>query len=190
MSFIIGLGTGRCGTYSLAKLLQNQGLDVTHEDNWYPQDQDFIYYGTDNKGDVGFYYLDSIGNLCSNYPDIKCIVLQRPKLEVIASWSKRSPYNYWSTSEYGGDVKGNYEYFPKYNAERLEALGLYWETYKSKTHQLLNLFPDNIGIWDMHWALNTVSGMNSILDFIEVPKSKRNMSKVHLGKSQTLEEIK
>ena len=111
---IIGLGTGRCGTMSLSKLLNLQeGADVTHEKFHvgarFSEDDEFTYqlaYGfkpgkleytikqlsgreAPIVGDVAFYWVNYVGALLKYVPNARFICLKRDRDEVVESFWMR-----------------------------------------------------------------------------------------------------
>lgn len=97
---VFGLGTGRCGTRSLTKLLNEQpDITAVHEGNfplWKPNNDRALAWLkkllkeslTPITGDIAYYWLSYIGPILEIYPDTKFICLERPKKEVIASYTK------------------------------------------------------------------------------------------------------
>lgn len=90
---IIGLGTGRCGTQTFAKM-----FDLPHEK----------YESYSHKSDVAPYYLESVENINKN-SDARFVCLKRDKQETINSFvdnkimtkEKAEKYydNYYKTAE-------------------------------------------------------------------------------------------
>ena len=94
---VIGYGTGRCGTESLASFLnQQEGFNVTHEKSglaWYP-----ILCDTDSSinefvareglviGDVAFSWIHYVSIVLRRFPDVKVINIRRDVDEVIESF--------------------------------------------------------------------------------------------------------
>ncbi|MGN6546207.1 MAG: hypothetical protein ACTHK7_14230 [Aureliella sp.] len=116
--FIFGIGSGRCGTLSLARLLDSQpDARVTHEMRpllgWdAPEDEKRRIAGARLErlaresdaglvGDVAAYYLPYIPFLLEGNADVRIVCLRRPRQEVIASfiqWLERTeslPVNHW-----------------------------------------------------------------------------------------------
>jgi len=87
---IIGLGTGRCGTRSMAKFLTKHGIDATHEKyrlNWNPEKQKNIEGILDRfKPDVAYYWLPYVEKVIEKYPDAKFICFKRDRNLVIKSY--------------------------------------------------------------------------------------------------------
>jgi len=101
---VLGFGTGRCGTKSLAAFLNQQpGYLVTHEKaylSWYPALSDsepsikrlFTGHTGSTIGDVGFYWVNYLGLVLRRYENTKAINIRRPLDEVIESfWSFKEP---------------------------------------------------------------------------------------------------
>src|SRR5262245_3459710 len=93
---ILGIGTGRCGTRSLALLLNRQpGAKITHED--YPllpwrdprpsaiaqRLKKLARRKTPITGDVASFYLPYVEHAVAIAPDIRIVCLERPKEEVV-----------------------------------------------------------------------------------------------------------
>jgi hypothetical protein len=106
---VIGLGTGRCGTHSLAKLLGLQdGASIEHERRpsvtWTSGDPcHFLKYeGFDLTGDVAFYYLPHVRSIWKEFPDTKFVCLRRDKQETVNSffrcYSKEQVEQWFSTN--------------------------------------------------------------------------------------------
>ena len=99
MKVIIGYGTGRCGTQSLARFLNNQnGCDITHEKvelNWQPAFSDVqeaingLFRRTSPIiGDVGFFWIHYLTHILREVKDAKAINIWREDEAVIESfWS-------------------------------------------------------------------------------------------------------
>ena len=114
---ILGLGTGRCGTTSLAELLRQAGVHCTHEMGSHPQHQtigwdeperaaraieDILARGgaTDIVGDVASWWLPHIPYLRALHPNIRTIALRRDAEECAASWERwlDPTRNHWDAS--------------------------------------------------------------------------------------------
>jgi len=110
-SKIIGCGTGRCGTKSLAKLLDSQdGWTCTHEklprlpwkiDRILARDRVRYFNNHEKFGDVAFYYLPYIEMMFEEIDDLKVICLERDEEEVVNSYIVKMsntdpPRNHWT----------------------------------------------------------------------------------------------
>ena len=114
---VIGFGTGRCGTNSLAAFLNQQpGYHVTHEQAglaWYPAITDtetcmgrFFASRTGTViGDVGFYWINYLPLILRTYQGAKAINIRRPLDEVVES--------FWTYKDHGGwDAFSNWYGYP------------------------------------------------------------------------------
>ena len=146
--FFIGLGTGRCGTKSLSKLLELQGINLKHEFDTQPNEglplpwdkninelrnrlDSLINNGLD--GDIGFYYLPYVDDIINIIPNVKFIVLKRDRLSTINSYIKWvGNRNHWMVhdgSMWTIDPKWDRAY-PKYQSNIIEdAVGEYYDNY-------------------------------------------------------------
>lgn len=147
-NLIIGLGTGRCGTASLCRLLQLQNnSNFTHEFgvsalvNWKYNKIDFDKIRQHLRlrkeqfiGDVAFYnlpYWKYILDLKEEY-DTKFIVLKRNKQDVIKSYMRTTIANN-PFLEHDGEKWKFYEWdkcYPKMNTSDKEAaISMYYDHY-------------------------------------------------------------
>lgn len=186
---IISIGTGRCGSVSLSKFLSAQEyVSVLHEGRLdshkirklikWENDEDnlfewleFLLSLDENKfvGDTGMYYLPYIEQIIDKYPQVKIIVMERDKGEVVKSYIKKTiGRNHWfdhDGKEWDKDDKWD-PCYPKYDIINKEkALEKYWEDYKNQTNNLILKFPDKIKKWTIQ-SLNTLNGKNEILNFL------------------------
>ena len=186
---IISIGTGRCGSVSLSKFLSAQDkVSVLHEGRLdsrkirklikWENDEDNLFEwlefllsldGHKFVGDTGMYYLQYIEQIIDKYPEVKIIVMERNKEEVVKSYIKKTKgRNHWFNhdgKEWEKDDKWD-PCYPKYdNSNKQEALENYWEDYKNQTDNLILKFPEKIKKWTIQ-ALNTTSGKNEILNFL------------------------
>ena len=166
---IIGLGTGRCGTKSLSKLLR-----VPHERGGpLPWKKDIALLEARYKGlrkyngDVGFYYLPYVELLHANF---KCrfVCLMREIDETIDSYMRWTEgYDLWRKHH---DQKTNVKWdkaYPKYDLKsKREAIQSYWvEYYKIAEYYHRNW--SNFQIFPMS-NLNTLTGCMKIMEFARV----------------------
>ena len=186
---IISIGTGRCGSVSLSKFLSAQEyVSVLHEGRLDSHKiRKLIKWGNDEKnlfewlkfllsldgnkfvGDTGMYYLPYIEQIIDKYPQVKIIVMEREKEEVVKSYIKKTTgRNHWfdhDGKEWDKDDKWD-PCYPKYDIINKEkALEKYWEDYKNQTNNLILKFPDKIKKWTIQ-SLNTLNGKNEILNFL------------------------
>ena len=116
-SIILGIGTGRCGTASLAKVLNQQTDAVCSFDEppllpWKHTDgariirERFARFRLHGKarrlGDCGSFYLPYLEDAIAAEPDIRVVCLRRPREEVVGSfcqWLDQTmplPTNHWA----------------------------------------------------------------------------------------------
>lgn len=183
---VIGLGTGRCGTLSLATLLNAQPrCTVSHELHptlaWHDPpavahaklDQLLDRPGVTVTGDIASYYLpfvDHLRELCrSRQLDTRFICLKRPRDQVIASFERKVSAggrwrNHWMQHDgrhWSLDPKWD-RCFPKFDADnRAQAIGLYWDHYYHRAEQLVG--PD-FRIFETP-RLNSREGVAEMLTF-------------------------
>lgn len=151
MSLVIGLGTGRCGSVSLSKILNSQKDSYfTHEFGVIPKDWErriplevefakHIFSGKKIFGDVASYNLEITKYYLNSGIDLKAIILKRDRQKVIDSFLKKSNgRNHWMEHE---GVWWNHDKwdkcFPNFKANSIdEAIGLYYDHYYSECEKL------------------------------------------------------
>jgi len=202
--FVLGVGTGRSGTQSLAALLHAQpGCFVTHElrhpvtgkrpgllPSWHGSTNQFVnvfdflrsYPGT-LVGDVGFYWLPFLEFLLeSGGVDVRVIGLRRPRDGTVKSYLARTDTrrHYWLAKVPVDKCAPDFYYsYPKYVTETSqEALVAYWNGYMDRLRDLQRRYPDGLRVWGMSRALNTRKGVREVLSFAGVPKTQQQ---VHVG---------
>jgi len=184
---VIGLGTGRCGTHSLAHLLNAQ-RDATvyhekeeHKISWGGSEQaidTLLTWAMAQEqlqlvGDVGFYYLPYVEYILTRKPSVKFICLQRNCADTVASYLKKTPdRNHWVDHQGNGWQPCRWDAcYPKYAVpDKQSALTLYWYDYYFTATRLQALYPNNFRIFPMT-ALNHKKHQQAILAFLEVPKA-------------------
>lgn len=197
--FILGLGTGRCGTVSLTTLLSEQDdtnishelephLDWTFNENQIRSRFDIIIKRSHFfVGDISFYnlnYVDYISDRCKELNiSLKILHIYRSKEQVVSSYmNKTAGRNHWSihnnTTWKTDDVWD--KCYPKYNtASKKEAISKYCEEYRKKCE----LYQKKYNIFSFRTdALNTATGVNEILDACWI-KSKRVI--INIRKNET-----
>ena len=148
-SIILGVGTGRCGTGSLAKVLNEQNEAVCSYEEppllpWRAADaallrERFARFRTHAKarllGDVGSFYLPYLKDAIAVEPDIRIVCLRRPREEVVTSfceWLDQTmplPTNHWARQPAPGwhHDANRTRTFPQYETQnREEGIRRYW----------------------------------------------------------------
>ena len=185
MGVFLGIGTGRCGTVSLAKLLDVQpGVVCTHENrpllpwsfNWENEGhrEAFCIHVTRFKqqqanarlvGDVAFCWLPYLHEMFFAFPDLKVICLKRDQEETIQSYMRKTEgRNHWMWHD-GKKWKLDPVWdkcYPKYDAKtKEEAIGRYWDDYYRTVEGWARCHPDQVRIFDMD-VLNSEEGQDEI----------------------------
>lgn len=191
---IIGVGTGRCGTYSLSALLAAQPNIMAHHEFlrllWKVSVPHFtvmmvkLFYDYVPRprriADVGLYFIQYVDLIRMVCPKTKFICMQRDPEEVYNSFIVRdvdtSHWTHDSSEHWNPKWKGNYvfrECYPHYDLSREDALRQYIRDYHERSQKLQEKYPDDFRIFDID-DLNTEEGVISILDFAGVPREEMN----------------
>jgi hypothetical protein len=196
---IIGLGTGRCGTMSLAHLLNHQdGCACTHELtfdsykfivpplNIKKQDMadDYlnrVYNRTlPIKADISLWWLTFVDHIVDKYKDdVRLLCLRRDREATIQSYIKKlninGPNGMNHMVEHDGTFWARNPWdvaYPKYDAKTLpEALGMYWDDYYTRGEAFQKKYPDKFKVIDLP-DLNDADKVLEILNFCNIPNPK------------------
>jgi len=151
---IIGIGTGRCGTLTLSRLLNLQpDAHIMHEKQphlpWDMEDTKLIkehladLHRREERfkfvGDVAFYWLPYLPRLFREFTDMKVVGLWREKEGFIKSSIKLLHSPIWTKDgEHQEHPNPVWEKsFPSYEAQsRTEVLGMFWEDYNAQMFAL------------------------------------------------------
>jgi tetratricopeptide (TPR) repeat protein len=170
---VIGLGTGRCGSSSLAFLLDKQtGASVTHESKPLKWDATAAEVRAQINtlrdrpyplvGDVGPYYLPHVEKLLDD-PSIVFVGMRRDKEATVRSlqaWTRGK--DHWRAQEKPDPWDSC---FPMIEAPtKAEAIEAYWDQYYDTLERLQERFPDRVRIFDMG-HLNDADAIRSLLLF-------------------------
>lgn len=165
--YIVGLGTGRCGTASLAVLLSLQmGVLVAHERRpilaWNGEtvpNRHLTPHVAATVADVGFYYLPHVPRLVEIYGDaIRFVCLERPCEETVASFLANGDAAWFS-----GEVGEWGRAFPTYEGLGFaDAVRTYWHDYNRSATRYCREWPQQFAIFPTD-ALNTYEGVAAIL---------------------------
>ena len=200
--FFIGTGSGRCGTMSLAELVNGcKGVNVFHELKAKENPEEILSYERDEKqllrklklleslegslvGDVALYYLNHIDWFFQHLSNLKVIYIWRNKEEVVDSYIRKTEQrvllNHWWSEE---RKKGTsyvlhhrwdkaYPKFDKTKTKR-EAIAKFWDWCMKKGCEIKKKFPDKILMINVY-DLNCKFFQKIIFDFLEIPESDRN----------------
>ncbi len=155
-NLIFGLGTGRCGTTTLSHLLTEQeSSSISHELggalpflSWEKDRPSLLrFLGIIHNrseayvGDISFYLLPYVSDICRTFPSAKFIVLKRDKQETISSYMRKTEgRNHWMNhdgTEWKRDIWD--KCYPKYNtSSKIEALSSYYDEYYEACERIKN----------------------------------------------------
>ena len=182
---IIGYGTGRCGTKSLASFLnQQEGFNVTHEKvalGWYQAFtdteiavRDFVSRDSQVIGDVGFYWINYLDLILRKYPNAKAINIFRDEEEVVESfWSYKKP----------DEVNQVFEKWCSYPYDSSEstkdAIAFTIKRYRFLENEVLKHYPASIYRLRMG-DLNNKNKLEDLLDWVGSSKL-RMLKPVHIN---------
>jgi hypothetical protein len=200
-TIIIGCGTGRCGSTSLAKLIggcedavcmhERRPLLpwVFNEDLFQERVQWFSASTAGITGDVAYFYLPYLEKLIGVFPHLKVVYLERSRQAVIDSFMwKTLWHNRWYDHNGTQWIKDNVwdPTFPKYGLkDKAQAIGAYWDDYRKRTMRFARRFPGNVLLVQTE-ELNTVRGQQRIFCFLAIPeKSRRYIEKPRFNARQT-----
>jgi len=175
---LIGLGTGRCGTSSLARLLSlAENCRVGHECKfgrqrltWPPSESAMeavlgFLEGSERpvSGDVAFYYLPCARWIHRRRPDTRFICLRRDREETIESYMEKTEgRDHWSMLSLGVDPWDSK--YPKFRtANKRTAIGMYWDMYYAEASRM-EREGLQIKTFEME-ALNEERGVAAIMNF-------------------------
>jgi len=163
----LGIGTGRCGTVSLAKM-----IDGKHELRpLLPWERDWEVFSEHRRNIeqfetncfVAFYYLKYLPELFELY-DLRVVCLKRDRQETIESYLRKVPnQNHWGK---GGKNEWS-KCYPTYNlADKRKAIACYYDEYYRKAERLVEL-TDHFKVFSMQ-SLNSVEGQREIMNHLEL----------------------
>lgn len=180
---IFGLGTGRCGTVTLANLLNNQpGINARHESlfglaSWRFNEHylklliDQVESGVN---DIAFYNLPYVYNLSKYFLSAKFVCLKRSKDQTVNSYMiKTDGRNHWTSGKGEWNADGIWDKcYPTYPFDKKTSIALYWEEYYYIANRLERLMPDRFRVFDMYYVLNTESGQRTLFEFLGLDNYK------------------
>lgn len=189
---IFGLGTGRCGTWTLHKVFAAQ-LDVAGKHEGVPlpweKDEDLFYrrlfglwVNIDSPviASVSYVWINYIGTIMGNIKDPRCICLKRPREQVVESFMAHSPNNnHWTDPDSlswdpNKDTHTVLSYqWPKYDLPKRKAIRKYWDEYYTHAQYLETRYPDNFKIFSVQEALNSPYGQREMLKFAGIDANKQ-----------------
>ena len=195
---VFGTGSGRCGTVSLAVLLDTQdramvshetlGPTLTVEDpNGEAQALLDAYQaqlaGEDVQvvGDVMGTWIWHAEDLILADERVRFVCLKRNREETVRSFLAKKPdSNRWQRSEWDGDPWGLTSPWYDDDLTKEAAVRAYWEDVYSTAARLEHDYPGRFRVFPIQ-ALNSNSGVRAILRFVGFP-SPRIETGIHLNR--------
>ena len=159
-SIVLGIGTGRCGLRSLAKILNQQPetqssyeepplLPWTFSDGERVVRERFARFRQNGRGrilcDVASFYLPYLELAIVAEPDIRILCLRRPREEVVVSFCEwlddafPMPINHWADQPAPGWHHDplRTRTFPQYETQnREEGIRRYWDDYYQRGEEM------------------------------------------------------
>lgn len=193
---IIGLGTGRCGTTSLARLLGSvPNCVATHEMDQIRANLEWKFnMNRIEKAlkilksapenivcDVAFYYLPYVKIISEMEPTATFVCLKRNREETVKSYMyKTEGRDHWRVTR----SKPNQwdKMYPKFEAQsKEEAIGMYWDMYYRTTSEMEK---EGIRIRTFDTvSLNDSNGTSQIMKFCGL-EADGNLTGIHENKSK------
>ena len=186
---LIGFGTGRCGTQSLASFLnQQEGFNITHEKvplGWYPplNDNTKTIEEFRNRegtviGDIGYYWINHLAYMLKNH-NVKLINIIRNDYEVIESFWTYKAYTRTFASFMENEWFGHPYHSDKPTKDAIAQM-VKWYRYWEK--ELLNYYGSDIYRINVN-DLNSVNKLHNLLDWLGV-SGKRDMTLQHIDRKR------
>ena len=188
-SLLMGLGTGRCGTMSLATILDAQYSTSISFEGYYKLPwlanidslkhtiKNISMHAGETVGDVGFYYLPYVEKIIELTGDAKFVCIKRDKDETIASQIRAGQSLYHmhivaqDSKHFDSDAchlnnEENRTFrnsFPKYDLPLEDAWAQYHDDYYEKADYFERVYPGTFKVFDMDSVLNTYDGQLEML---------------------------
>lgn len=197
-SIVLGMGSGRCGTFSLARVLGAQeGAAVSHEEPpllpWRADDAAEVIRrrfarwrcmrpGAALVGDVASSYLPYVEEVVALEPAIRIVCLKRPRDEVVESFCRwldavhPLPTNHWAEQPAAGWYHDPLwtRIFPQYETQDRQAgIARYWDEYYARADALARRYPEQVRVFEAEAALNSDEGLRDLLTFVGVPPERQ-----------------
>jgi len=190
-SLVFGLGSGRCGTLSLAAILDAQYLTTVSFEAYYKlpctPNRDAVnqtlklisLHPGRTVGDVGFYYLYYVPTILKVNKSTKFICLKRDKEDTIDSQlragrslgamhvvDEHSKYFNYDACDLNNPENIIFRAsFPKYDLPLEDAWAKYYDDYYEAAVFYEKNYPKEFKVFDMNSVLNTMDGQKEMLDF-------------------------
>ena len=186
---VIGYGTGRCGTQSLASFLnQQKGFNITHEAIYHSWYQTPEYESTVDKllamkgaviGDIAYYWIKHLNKLFSTVDNLKVINITRDIDEVIESfWTYNNSIRMYMVI----NNKRWFRYPFDDSTPSKDSLANTIRKYKFSEDIINKYYGDKIYHMDME-DLNNINKLHDLLTWLGVD-CERNMAIQHVDKKR------
>jgi hypothetical protein len=182
---IIGIGTARGGTQSLAHWLSAQGLGVGHEETWSldwrreAREERYAWNKRrlqDCDGEVACWLTQAAGDLLSDLPEAKCVAMLRPQEDVVESLVETMPPHRIRDGRMFSGLP-----FPNYKeGSTEEAWAKYWEEYRETARSLKEAYPRRVMEVPLY-ELEDEDTQREIADFLEI-EDPQILDQCHKGK--------
>lgn len=172
---VFGLGTGRCGTLSLAHL-----LGVSHEMQllpWEPEPKllDALWPRVVRAGgDVSLSWLGYVPEILARDPEARFVCLQRERAATVRSWLRqlRGRDQFFMPMTWKDAVTGEAHVrnvFPALDGPIPEAVDRYYTLYYERAAEWARRFPHRFRIFPMESVLNRRAAQRVMLRFAGRP---------------------
>jgi len=188
ITHVIGIGTGRSGTTSLAHLLDGcDGVHVTHEDMpaiaWHKTErfvQGALSYwealseprDATHVGDVAAWHLNYVEDYIRELPDVRVIATWRAEDAVVDSWLRVLNWKGFLLN----DDKLPQRMWPTFDCDPETAVRRYWRIYNYRVEELCDRFPRRVHQVEID-ALNSETGQSTIMSMAAIPFEARRFLK-------------
>ena len=184
---LIGLGTGRCGTGSLAET-----LGLNHEAAVLPWKKSLVRLGCvwqgvrRSKGDVGSYWLPYVEDVLEREPDTRFVCLQREREATCRSWERmhaaRDRFAVEVPWRQPDGVIKVINLMPDSDKPVAEAVRDYYDDYYREARRLAQKHPKRFRIFESPKVLNDRKLQREMLRFSGLRQSVTR-SRVHTKKN-------
>lgn len=156
---LFGLGTGRSGSSTLTRLLQEaRGVYASHEHlplvrwqsdpamvDWHLKRMRLLARGFRVVADISHWWLPHVDQILASCPEARFLAVRRPKADVVRSFMRLSKdgviINHWRDGPI--DQVDWSSTYPSYSTDDTEeAISRYWDDYYSASSAYAAMYPD------------------------------------------------
>ncbi len=200
--YMLGVGTGRCGTMSLARLINGCRDCMVYHELGRPEcnlpwkfDEVLALETIDRLrklpgllvGDVALYYLNYLEFFLRRLPNLKIVHIHREKALVVESFMTRTlGRNHWMTSDPEAEKDERWDScFPKFEkaTSKEEAISRYYNDYLERVTEITSKYPSVTLDIDVQ-RLNRDNQQRLLFDFLEIPEANRVHQTVHSNQTR------